>query len=83
MFLTMELGCLLLLPLDPNIISEYDLDYNLHRRNREQIDSLLETTTLPNLDQAAPDIGIHLTLGMVALTTSYFSSFNTYMLIIP
>ena len=42
----------------------------LQERNREHIDSLLETTTLPNLDQDAPDLGINLPLGVVALTTS-------------
>ena len=48
----------------------YTLDSPLQRRNREQIDSLLETTTLPNLDQTAPDIGIRLPLGVVDVNTS-------------
>ena len=39
-------------------------------KNCDQVDSLLETTTLPDIDQAAPDIGSHLPLGMVDLTTS-------------
>ena len=69
-FLPLDLGCSLFLPLEPNLQSVYTLAYPLQRRNREQIDSLLETTTFPNLVQAAPDLGIHLTLGVVALTTS-------------
>ena len=83
MFLPLELGSLLLLPLEPNIISVQTLASPLQRRNREQIDSLLETTTLPNLDQAAPDLGIHLPLGLVAFNTSLLSSLNTDMLKIP
>ena len=55
----------------------------LQGRNREQIDSLLETTTLPNLDQAAPDLGIHLPLGVIAFTTYLLSLFNADMLKIP
>ena len=69
MFLTLELGCLLLFPLEPNILSVYTLDCPFQRRNRERIYSLLETTTIPNLDKDAPDIEIHIPLGMVALTT--------------
>ena len=56
------------------------LAFTLQRRNREQIDSLLDTTTLPNLDQSAPDIGINLPLGVVVLTTSQLSRFNTDLL---
>ena len=70
MLLPLELGLLLLLPLETNPPSVWTLDYPLQRRNREQINSLLETTTLPNIYQAAPDLGIHLPLGVVALTTS-------------
>ena len=56
--------------LSPNPPSVQTLAFRLQRRNRENVDSLLETTTLPNLDQAAPDLGINLPLGVVALTTS-------------
>ena len=69
MLLPLELSCLLLLPMEPNILSIYTLDYPLQRRNREQIDSLLDTTTRPNIDRAAPDLVIRIPLGMVALTT--------------
>ena len=55
---------------DPNILSVQTLASTVQRRNREQIDSLLETTTLPNIYQAAPDLVIHLPLGMVALNSS-------------
>ena len=62
MFLPLELGCLLLLLLEPNLLSVYTLASTLQKRNREQIESFLETTTLPNLDQASPDLGVHLPL---------------------
>ena len=39
-------------------------------KNRDQVDSLLETTTLPNPGQDAPDLLIHLPLGLIASTTS-------------
>ena len=58
----MEIGWLLFPPLEPNILSVYNLDFPLQIRNREQIESLLETTTIPNLDQAAPNIGNNLPL---------------------
>ena len=64
----MGLGCLLLIPLDPNLLFVYTIASPPQRRNREQIHSLSETTTIPNLDQATPDLGIYLPLGMVALT---------------
>ena len=44
--------------------------YPPQRRNHYQVDSLLETTTVPSIDQTAPDIGILLPLGLVASTTS-------------
>ena len=47
-----------------------DSCFSLHRRNCEHVDSLLETTTLPILDRVAPDLGIHLSSGMVVFTTS-------------
>ena len=40
------------------------------RRNRKQVESLFETTNLPNIDQYSPDLVIHLPLGLLALTTS-------------
>ena len=57
------------LPLEPNILYVLNLAYPTQRRNREQIDSLLETPTPPNLDQASPYIGIRLQLGLVVLIT--------------
>ena len=72
-----------MLPLEPNILYVYTLASPIHRRNREHIDPLLDTTTLPNIDQAAPDLGIHLPLGLVAFNTSLLSLFNTDMLKIP
>ena len=39
-------------------------------RKRDQVDSVLEKTTLPSLDQYAPDLGICLQLGLIAYTTS-------------
>ena len=70
MFLPLELGCLLLLPLEPNLISVYNLAYPPHIINRYQFESLFDKTTPPNIDQAAPDLGICLQFGLVALTTS-------------
>ena len=70
MFLPLELGCLFLLPMEPNSPSVYTLASTLQRGDHEQTDSLLEKNTLPNIDQAAPDLGIHLPLGVVDLTTS-------------
>ena len=70
MLLPLELGCLLFLPLDTNILSVYTIDSPPQRRNHDQFESLLETTILPNLDQYAPDLGIRLPLGLVALVTS-------------
>ena len=39
-------------------------------KNCDQVDSLLETTTLPDIDQAAPDLLIILPLGLLYLNTS-------------
>ena len=66
----MELGFLIFLIMEPNLLSVYTLASPPQRRNRYWVDSLLETSTLPNLDQAATDIKIRLPLGLVALTTS-------------
>ena len=44
--------------------------FSSSEKNREQIDSILETTNLPNKYQAPPDLGIYLPLGLVALATS-------------
>ena len=41
-----------------------------HRRNSDQVDSLFETTTIPTLDQLAPNLGINLSLALVVSTTS-------------
>ena len=76
----MELGWLLLLPLDPNLPSDWTIVYPTQLRNHNQVDSLLETTTLPNIDQAAPDIVICLPLGLMDSTTSQLSIINTYLL---
>ena len=70
MLLPLDLGSLLLIPLETNLLYVYTLAYPPKIRNQNQVESLLETTTLPNLDQAAPDLGISLPLGFVALTTS-------------
>ena len=58
MFLPLELVCLLFLPLDPNPLFVYTIDYPPQRRKHYQVDLLLETITLQNIDQAVPDIGI-------------------------
>ena len=47
-----------------------DSYFSSSEKNYEQIYFLLETTTLTILDQVAPDIGIHLPLGVEVLTTS-------------
>ena len=52
-------------------------------RNFKHIDSLLETTTLPNPSEAAPDLLIELKLGLIASTTSQMNLLNTYMVKIP
>ena len=67
----------------PNILSMWNLVYTHHRRNHDEVDSLLETTTIPNPDQAAPDIGIRLLLDLISSTTSLMILFNTDMLKIP
>ena len=56
--------------MEQNPLSVWTVVSPLQRRNCEQIDSLLETTTIPIIDQVAPDLGIHLPLGVVVLTTS-------------
>ena len=47
-----------------------DSFYTPQRRNCDKVDSILETTNRPILDQDAPDIGICLPLGLIASTTS-------------
>ena len=70
MFVPLELGCLLFPLLEPNLLSVYTIASTLQRRNFDKVEPLLETTTIPNLDQYAPDLEICLPLGLVALTTS-------------
>ena len=70
MFLPLEHGCLLLLPLEPNLPSVYNIASPPQKKNRDQVDSLLDKTTIPNIDQADPDIGIILPLGLVVLNIS-------------
>ena len=65
----MELGCLLLLLLDPKILSVWTLVSTTQIRNIDKVDSLLDTTTLPNPDESSPDLGIILPLGLIDSTT--------------
>ena len=66
MLLPQNMGCLLFLSLEPNILSMYTLDYPPQRINRNYVDSILDTTTVPIIDQDSPDLGILLILGMTA-----------------
>ena len=50
------------------------------RRNCDWVYSILETTTLPNHDQANPDPVICLPLGLLVSTTSQMSLLNTDLL---
>ena len=65
MVLPLELGWLLFIPLESNLIAVYTLASSIHKRNFEHIDYLLETTSIINIDQYAPDIGINIPLGLV------------------
>ena len=78
-----DLGCLLLLPLDTKFLSVYTIVYPPQRRNHNYVDSLLETTILPNTDQDAPDLGTYVPLGLIVSTTYQLSLLNTDLLKIP
>ena len=54
--------------MEPNLLSVTTLASTPQRINRNHIESLLDTTNIPNLDQAAPDLGILLPLGLLSLT---------------
>ena len=69
-FIPLDLGCLSLLPLDLNLLTVYTIFSPLQRINRDQVDSLFETKTLPNNDQSAPNLVIRLPLGFVASNPS-------------
>ena len=51
--------------------------------NHNQVKSLLDTTILPNIYQAVPDIGIILPLGLIDLTASYMIFLNIDLLKVP
>ena len=53
--------------------------FYFHIRNHDQVDSLLDTTTLLNTDQGAPDLLISFPLGLIASNTSQLRLINTYM----